>query len=55
MLNDSVNAFAEVDESDYDSEEESKGENTQKLNRRSLGKVNRKSIIKNRESTTSET
>ena len=28
MLNDSVNAFAEVDESDYDSEEETKGENT---------------------------
>ena len=28
MLNDSVNAFEEVDESDYDSEEETKGSTT---------------------------
>ena len=55
MLNDSVNAFEEVDESDYDSEEETKGSPTRKLNRRSFGKANRKSLTKNRESTTSET
>lgn len=44
MLNDSVNAFEEVDESDYDSEEESKGGTGQHLKRRSFGKANRKSL-----------
>ena len=51
MLNDSVNAFAEVDESDYDSEEEVKDKTPGqvrksfgKSNRRSMGKTNRASV-----------
>lgn len=56
MLNDSVNAFAEVDESDYDSEEESKdgAMSGDKIKRKSFGKAQRRSMGRgNRESITS--